>query len=272
MDVLVLFGSKSDAYIYEPLKSALIAEGYNVNFRIFSVHRRPDALSQELEQVSENIVVAGAGLAAHLPGVVASKVLMPVIGIPFTSALGGMDALLAMIQMPFGIPVLCTAPDNFKAAIGFLDNVNKLSLCYSGAPLYVVIERNKESLPYVTHILKRLEQLAQKAEAEWKLVYEPVVGAVNICLNPVDLRDAAAPPPFVAPMEPSILIHVPLVEENAYCDPQTGLALLQKLRHGGVWVGLNNVGNGFLAALQMANQNGRFSPVLTNVKKGYIHG
>ncbi len=99
-----------------------------------------------------------------------------------------------------------------------------------------------------------------------------VVGAVNICLNPVDLRDAAAPPPFVAPMEPSILIHVPLVEENAYCDPQTGLALLQKLQHGGVWVGLNNVGNGFLAALQMANQNGRFSPVLTNVKKGYIHG
>lgn len=272
MDVLVLFGSKSDAYIYEPLKAALIADGHNVDFRMMSVHRSPDALNQELEQINEEVLVAGAGLAAHLPGVLASKVLAPVIGIPCTPALGGMDALLAMMQMPFGIPVLCTGPDNFKAATEFLSNASQLNLRYSDSPLYVVVERNKESLPYVTHLMKRLEQLSQKAEVEWKLVYEPVAGSVNVCLNPIDLRDPGAPLPFSTPKEPSIMINVPVVEDDAYRDPHTGIALLHKLQQGGVWVGLNNIGNGFLAALQMANQSGRFSAVLTNAKKGYIHG
>lgn len=274
MDVLILFGSKSDAYIYDPLKAQLIASDHKVDFRMLSVHRSPELLDSELGELNEQIVVAGAGLAAHLPGVLASKVLQPVLGIPCTPALGGLDALLAMLQMPFGIPVLCSGPDKWQASVNFINAYSGVNLRFSDSPLYVVIERTKKNLPYVQHLLKRLEQIALKADAEWTLVHEPQPGALNLCLVEIDPRSPSAPLPF--PLRDNeteyLSIHVPIVEEKFYRDPSTSLALLSRTCQGGLWVGLNNIGNGFLGCLQLSNQSGRFSAVLTNAKKGYIHG
>ena len=117
MKIVVMFGSKSDANIYEPLKARLLNEGHEVDFRMISVHRSPELLDRTLAGIDAQAVVAGAGLAAHLPGIVASKLLIPVFGIPCTAAIGGMDAYFAISQMPFGIPVLSTAPDQYQSAV-----------------------------------------------------------------------------------------------------------------------------------------------------------
>ena len=82
IDVLVLFGSSSDSYVYEPLCELLQGNGLKVDFEIISAHRNPDRLEERLSLQDYACVIAGAGISAHLPGVVASKVQVPVYGIP----------------------------------------------------------------------------------------------------------------------------------------------------------------------------------------------
>jgi 5-(carboxyamino)imidazole ribonucleotide mutase len=106
--VAVIMGSSSDwetlAHCVETLKKLEIP--YEV--RVLSAHRTPDALESYVEDVESRgvrVFVAAAGGAAHLAGVVASKTLKPVLGIPMGTQLGGLDSLLSTVQMPAGIPV-----------------------------------------------------------------------------------------------------------------------------------------------------------------------
>ncbi|HKG92562.1 MAG TPA: 5-(carboxyamino)imidazole ribonucleotide mutase [Gemmatimonadaceae bacterium] len=105
----VIMGSKSD---YEHLAPAcdLLAElGVPYEARVVSAHRTPDrmfAYAEEAESRGLEVIIAGAGGAAHLPGMVASKTLVPVLGVPVPATmLNGLDALLSIVQMPKGIPV-----------------------------------------------------------------------------------------------------------------------------------------------------------------------
>ena len=107
--VSILMGSKSDLEVMQPARDALNELGVAHEVRVLSAHRTPDAL---LEYVSAapgrgiEVFVAGAGGAAHLPGVIASKTTLPVLGVPIPSGhLLGLDALLAIVQMPKGVPV-----------------------------------------------------------------------------------------------------------------------------------------------------------------------
>jgi 5-(carboxyamino)imidazole ribonucleotide mutase len=99
-------------------KAADVLRSFGVSFssRIISAHRTPDLLTAalaELEAAGAEVIIAGAGLAAHLPGVIAARTLLPVIGVPLCSgALGGMDALLAVVQMPRPVPVAAVGIDN----------------------------------------------------------------------------------------------------------------------------------------------------------------
>lgn len=118
--VSVLMGSAVD---YEFMKGAVeILERFDVPYeeKILSAHRSPRELfryAQEIEGRGIKVVIAGAGKAAHLPGVVASLVKVPVIGVPIpTKDLGGMDSLLSIVQMPTGVPVACVAIGNAKNA------------------------------------------------------------------------------------------------------------------------------------------------------------
>jgi len=108
--VSILMGSKSDWGIME--ETSLILDKFNVphEARALSAHRTPDALFEYLkssEQRGVEVFIAAAGGAAHLPGVVAAKTLVPVLGVPMPSStfVNGLDALLAIVQMPAGIPV-----------------------------------------------------------------------------------------------------------------------------------------------------------------------
>jgi 5-(carboxyamino)imidazole ribonucleotide mutase len=109
----ILMGSKSDWPIME--QAALILDSLQIpnESRVLSAHRTPDALFDYVESAPERgiqIIIAGAGGAAHLPGVIAAKTLLPVIGVPIQSqALNGMDSLLSIVQMPGGIPVATMA-------------------------------------------------------------------------------------------------------------------------------------------------------------------
>jgi 5-(carboxyamino)imidazole ribonucleotide mutase len=102
-------GSKSDLDVMQAARDALSDMGVAHEVRVLSAHRTPDALFEYLGSAASRgveVFIAGAGGAAHLPGVVASKTTLPVLGVPIPSGhLLGLDALLAIVQMPKGIPV-----------------------------------------------------------------------------------------------------------------------------------------------------------------------
>ena len=107
--VAVIMGSKSDWATMSSTSKVLKSLGIEHEVRVLSAHRTPDALFEYLAEVVERgaeVIIAGAGGAAHLPGVIAAKTTLPVLGVPIESgALKGMDSLLSMVQMPAGIPV-----------------------------------------------------------------------------------------------------------------------------------------------------------------------
>ena len=108
-EVALLMGSTSDWDVMQEAANVLVDFGIGYDVQALSAHRTPEALEQylkEAEQKGVQVMIAAAGGAAHLPGVVASKTIRPVLGVPIASTpLGGMDALLAIAQMPGGIPV-----------------------------------------------------------------------------------------------------------------------------------------------------------------------
>jgi len=112
----VVGGSRSDFPILEQACAVLMALEIPSELRVVSAHRTPDHLFRYAEEAPGRgirVIVAGAGGAAHLPGMLAAKTLLPVIGVPIpTKDLGGMDSLLSIVQMPRGIPVATVAIGN----------------------------------------------------------------------------------------------------------------------------------------------------------------
>jgi 5-(carboxyamino)imidazole ribonucleotide mutase len=106
-------GSKSDWDTMRPAAEILTEFGIPHECRIVSAHRTPELMTEyaaTAESRGLEVVIAGAGGAAHLPGMVASQTILPVLGVPVQSrALNGMDSLLSIVQMPGGIPVGCLA-------------------------------------------------------------------------------------------------------------------------------------------------------------------
>jgi len=109
MKVAVLMGSPSDLPVMEEARALLDRFGVDCEMRIMSAHRSPEEVASFARSARErgvSVVIAGAGMAAHLAGVVAAHTTLPVIGVPVASSpLGGLDALLSMVQMPPGVPV-----------------------------------------------------------------------------------------------------------------------------------------------------------------------
>lgn len=275
MKILVMFGSKSDANIYEPLKARLLNEGHEVDFRMISVHRGPELLDRTLSGIDAQAVVAGAGLAAHLPGIVASKLLIPVFGVPCAAAIGGVDAYFAIAQMPFGIPVLATAPDQYLSAVDAISRWSRLDLQYSFDRFNLVFERNKRGLPHFQKLIERAQKIVDKTGVALNATDRPAENSVNIYLVDISETDPECPLPFAQPAKNSddLGIYVPVLNERLYRDPFSSVAVARRVASvpGSVWTGINNVGNAMLAALQLANAGGTHSAFLTNAKKGYIH-
>ena len=115
MKVGIIFGSKSDTDVMRGAANCLKEFEIPYEAHILSAHRVPEKLEEVLNKLEAEgceVIIAGAGLAAHLPGVIASKTTLPVIGVPIKAALEGIDALYSIVQMPKAIPVATVGINN----------------------------------------------------------------------------------------------------------------------------------------------------------------
>ena len=118
----IVMGSKSDMPTMEKAAAELSERGIHHEVRVMSAHRDPGVVAEYASNAQMRglrVIIAGAGLAAALPGVVAAHTQLPVIGVPLTSSTsiaGGLDALLAISQMPPGVPVACVGVDSARNA------------------------------------------------------------------------------------------------------------------------------------------------------------
>ena len=114
--VAVIMGSESDRKIAQKVTSVLEIAGVDYAVHVISAHRNPDELDEFVRRSDADVFIAIAGLSAALPGVIASKTKKPVIGVPVSVKLGGLDSLLSIVQMPPGVPVACVGIDNGENA------------------------------------------------------------------------------------------------------------------------------------------------------------
>ncbi|MEM2142965.1 MAG: 5-(carboxyamino)imidazole ribonucleotide mutase, partial [Candidatus Thorarchaeota archaeon] len=112
VDVLIIAGSKSDEAVVE--KAAQVLKELKIEYTVeyASAHREPDRVRSIVESSDARVIIAIAGLSAALPGFISSLTTRPVIGVPVSAALGGLDALLSIVQMPKGVPVATVGIDN----------------------------------------------------------------------------------------------------------------------------------------------------------------
>jgi 5-(carboxyamino)imidazole ribonucleotide mutase len=112
--VAILMGSGSDRQVMSKAAETLDSFGVPHEMRVLSAHKTPDeafAFAAAAEASGFSVIIAGAGKAAHLAGVMAAKTVLPVIGVPLSASLDGLDSLLATAQMPTGVPVATVAID-----------------------------------------------------------------------------------------------------------------------------------------------------------------
>ncbi|CAB4873199.1 MAG: 5-(carboxyamino)imidazole ribonucleotide mutase [Actinobacteria bacterium] len=118
----IIMGSQSDLPVMEKAANELTERGISNEITVASAHRNPDVVAEYAKTARGRglkVIIAGAGLAAALPGVVAAHTDLPVIGVPLTSSMsvaGGLDALLSIVQMPPGVPVATVGVDNARNA------------------------------------------------------------------------------------------------------------------------------------------------------------
>jgi len=110
-EIVVISGSKSDQAIVDKIISRLEEKKASYQHVILSAHRNPNELEEFIAKTDAKIFIGVAGLSAALPGYIASRTKRPVIGVPVSAKLGGIDALLSIAQMPPGVPVACVGID-----------------------------------------------------------------------------------------------------------------------------------------------------------------
>ena len=116
VDISVISGSKSDQAIVDRIMRKLEEAGASYEHKVLSAHRNPGELDEYIAGTDARVFIGVAGLSAALPGVIASRTARPVIGVPVSAKLGGLDALLSIVQMPPGVPVACVGIDNGENA------------------------------------------------------------------------------------------------------------------------------------------------------------
>ncbi len=124
--VSIVIGSERDRPHAERAAAVLKEHGVEHEIVVLSAHRNPKELERYIEASDADVFVAMAGLAAHLPGFIASRTQRPVIGVPLSVALGGLDSLLSIVQMPKGVPVATVGIDNAENAAHLAIRILKL--------------------------------------------------------------------------------------------------------------------------------------------------
>lgn len=222
MKIQVLFGSPSDERVYGPLCRSLEKCG-EVKMDVASAHRDPDKVHEIVGVCGADVFVAGAGLAAHLPGVVASLTQKPVFGVAVNGAFAGLDSFLSIVQMPKGIPVMAVTEENTPIISDLLLRWKQLpegKICLSW-------NRNLESY---SPIQKALEEIKVQSglDVVWCSAQEPQ--CLGEIVSPWELPRGSG-------------LNLFLCEKDQLSSSNLALDFFAKARHGGVWVGANNINN-----------------------------
>lgn len=167
MKIAIIMGSDSDLPVMEPALTALTGYGIEFEVLVASAHRTPDKVHSFAATAAArgvSVIIAAAGAAAHLPGVVASFTTLPVIGVPINStSVGGMDALFSIVQMPSGIPVATMAINGAKnaaifaaqiLAVGNPELASKLSTERQSMAA-AVEKKNQAAQEKINHLIKK---------------------------------------------------------------------------------------------------------------------
>lgn len=156
----IVMGSDSDLPVVQKAFDVLSEYGVGFEVRVLSAHRTPDKTAEYARSAKERglgVIIAAAGKAAHLAGIIAANTTLPVIGIPVkSSTLDGLDSLLSTVQMPSGVPVATVAIDG--AANAALLAVQMLALCDKGLSELLVQKRNEAK----ERVLKRDAEVSER--------------------------------------------------------------------------------------------------------------
>lgn len=241
--VLVIFGSKTDEGIYNEIAGVLKKEKVDFDLRISSAHKTPDDVGEALQK-DYAVFIAGAGLAAHLPGVAAAKVIRPVIGVPCEGNYQGLDALLSISQMPPGIPVLAVGVNKGDVAA---ENCAKMMKKYEGVT--IIGDKKKE---YVKKAVETLRQF----NVSYFFSDKPNKNSVNMEFTyfdePVEKKD-------------ELVIYCPLLLKKDD-KAEAALNFLKHSNHG-LWVGINNGVNAAVAAVEIMNIDNEYEESLITYRR-----
>ena len=127
-DVAIISGSASDSKITDNVRKVLEENAITYDAQVISAHRDPEKLDTYVKSSEAKVFIAIAGLSAALPGAIAARTGKPVIGVPVSGTLNGLDALLAIAQMPKGVPVACVGVDNGENAAWLAVRILKLAM------------------------------------------------------------------------------------------------------------------------------------------------
>ncbi|MBI2660300.1 AIR carboxylase family protein [Candidatus Woesearchaeota archaeon] len=210
--------------------------------RISSAHKTPNDVDVTLKN-DYAVVIAGAGLAAHLPGVVAARIFRPVIGVPCEGNYQGLDALLSIAQMPAGIPVLAVGVNNSQAAA---ENCAKMMKKYNSVT--IIGNKNDDAVKKAAETLKKFQIVPNYSD-------NPNPNTVNIEFTyfdePVEKKEV-------------LVIYCPLLLEK----DDKAEAALNFLKHSthGLWVGINNGVNAAIAAVEIMNIDNEYEEMLVHYR------
>jgi len=236
--VLIIFGSGSDEKVYNEIAEELKKQKVGFDLRISSAHKTPDDVDKTLES-DYSVVIAGAGLAAHLPGVVAARVISPVIGVPCEGSYQGLDALLSIAQMPPGIPVLAVGVNKGKIAA---QNCAKMLKKYEG--ITIIGDKDNPAVKKAVETLKKFSIIPLFGN-------KPNPKAVNLEFTyfdePIEEKD-------------KLVIYCPLLLEKDD-KAEAALNFLKHTSHG-LWVGVNNGVNAAIAAIEVMNIDNEYEELL----------
>ena len=240
---LIIFGSKTDEKIYNQIASNLKKLKVDFELRVSSAHKTPEDVDKTLQN-DYAVVIAGAGLAAHLPGVVAARVMRPVIGVPCEGNYQGLDALLSVAQMPHGIPVLAVGVNKGSVAA---ENCAKMMKKYEGVT--IIGEKDNDAVRKAIDILKQFN-------VTYTFSNKPNQKTINIEFayfdEPVEEKD-------------ELVIYCPLIDKDDDVA-ESSLNFLKHTTHG-LWVGLNNGVNAAIAAVEILNIDNEYEELLTTYRR-----
>lgn len=235
-EVLLVFGSKSDFAVYEPIFNYFKEKKISCDFATISAHREPDKLKEKISSTDAKVIVAGAGLSAALPGVIASLIDKPVIGVPVNANYSGLDAMLSIMQMPSGKPVLCAGVNQ-----GLLAAEYAKKMLETRFRKVVIIKR--DNCDPINKAVEKAETELKNANVEYEIAskIEYKDDAV-VYLDFLQLDKIKSVNP-----EGKMVFFVPCKTDSSAKD---ALKILE-LSKNGLWLGLNRGDNAALSAVKL---------------------